>query len=132
MTSTAPSTRTTSYLPPRGSPSASLVSAIETSVPTNEGVRSSRASLTSAASSSTSKTDPQADPLSDYNAATGSVTFAPGETAETAAIQVVGDNLPEADEYFVVSFNNPQPASAAHMGGFWGLGFGVISNDDGT
>jgi hypothetical protein len=33
----------------------------------------------------------------------------------------------EPDEYFVVQFGNPTNAT---MGGFWGLGFGGILNDD--
>ncbi|MGZ4728598.1 MAG: hypothetical protein ACXWB2_12825 [Acidimicrobiales bacterium] len=38
-----------------------------------------------------------------------------------------GDTVVEPDEYVVVSFHHPTNAT---MGGFWGLGFGVITNDD--
>jgi hypothetical protein len=38
-----------------------------------------------------------------------------------------GDTTPETDEYLVVSFNQP---TSARMGGFRGLGFGVVTNDD--
>ena len=38
-----------------------------------------------------------------------------------------GDLEVESDEYLVVSFRNP---TNAVMGGFWGLGFGGITNDD--
>ena len=69
----------------------------------------------------------QADPATDYTPASGSVTFARGETTKTVAISVTGDTLVEANEYIVVSFSNPVNA---HMGGFWGLGFGTITDDD--
>jgi len=42
-------------------------------------------------------------------------------------ISVNGDTLVEPDEWIVVGFNHPMNA---RMGGFWGLGFGVILNDD--
>ncbi len=69
----------------------------------------------------------QADPAADYLAASGTVTFNPGETAKTITIQVLGDHLVEPDEYVVVSFHD---AINAGIGGFWGLGFGTITNDD--
>ena len=69
----------------------------------------------------------QADPATDYTPASGTVTFAPGETSKTVTIQVNGDTLVEPDEYIVVSFHDPTNAT---VGGFWGLGFGVITNDD--
>ena len=37
---------------------------------------------------------------SDYVAKTGTLTFAPGETTKTIAIEVTGDTKKEADEYF--------------------------------
>lgn len=68
-----------------------------------------------------------AAPGDDYSAASGSVTFAPGETATSVAISIAGDTVPEADELVAVSFRNP---SNATMGGYWGLGFGGIADDD--
>lgn len=68
-----------------------------------------------------------AAPPDDYQAASGVVTFAPGETAKTVPIVVNADAVDEPDEYVVVSFRNP---TNARMGGFWGLGFGVIIDDD--
>jgi hypothetical protein len=68
-----------------------------------------------------------ADPTTDYTPASGTVTFAPGETATTVPISVSGDTTVEPDEYIVVSFTNP---TNAQMGGYWGLGFGLITNDD--
>jgi hypothetical protein len=55
------------------------------------------------------------------------VTFEPGQTTATAVLTVVGDTGPEPDEYVVVSFSQP---TNARMGGFWGLGFAVITDDD--
>jgi hypothetical protein len=69
----------------------------------------------------------QAHPTSDYTPTSGTVTFAPGETSKTVAVAVNGDALVEPDEYLVVSFHDP---TNAVMGGFWGLGFGGITNDD--
>ena len=69
----------------------------------------------------------QADPASDFTGVSGTVTFAPGETAKTVTISVNGDTLVETDEWIVVSFNHP---TNARMGGYWGLGFGKIANDD--
>ena len=70
---------------------------------------------------------PRADPATDFSAASGTVTFAPGETAKTVAITVNGDTLVEPNEWITISFNHP---TNAKMGGFYGLGFGVITNDD--
>ena len=71
--------------------------------------------------------DNMAVPGGDYQAASGTVTFNPGQTRVSVTILVNGDTLVEPDEYLVVSFHDP---TNAIMGGFWGLGFGVISNDD--
>ena len=69
----------------------------------------------------------QADPATDYVAASGTVTFAPGETSKTVPVVVNGDTNVEPDEYVVVSFHDP---SQAVMGGTWGLGGLFITNDD--
>ena len=69
----------------------------------------------------------QADPATDYTAASGTVTFAPGETAKTATVSVNGDMLVEPDECVLVSFRNP---TNAPLGGFYGIGVGTITNDD--
>jgi hypothetical protein len=70
---------------------------------------------------------PHADPATDFTVASGVVTFAPGETEKAVTISVNGDTLVEPDEWIVVGFNHP---TNAQMGGFWGLGFAVILNDD--
>ena len=70
-----------------------------------------------------------ADVGSDYTAASGTVTFAPGDTEEVVSIPVVGDTVRDAPlEYLVVSFTGP---TNAKMGGYWGLGLGSIVDDDG-
>jgi hypothetical protein len=69
----------------------------------------------------------QADGTTDYVPASGTVTFQPGQTTATATVTVRGDEVAEPDEYVVVSFNHP---TNARMGGFWGLGFAVIADDD--
>ena len=69
----------------------------------------------------------QADPATDYTATSGTVTFTPGQTSKTVTISVNGDTVPEPDEYIVVAFTNLNHAA---IGGFFGVGFGVIVNDD--
>jgi hypothetical protein len=55
------------------------------------------------------------------------VTFPPGAVSTTVPVQVLGDEVTESDERFVVSFTNPR---GALMGGFWGLAFSGILEDD--
>jgi len=68
-----------------------------------------------------------AEPGVDYEAASGVVTFVPGETEQTVSITVSGDTEAERDELLVVSFGLPTDAG---LGGYWGLGFGAIIVDD--
>jgi chitinase len=70
-----------------------------------------------------------AEPGVDFEAASGTVTFEPGTTETTVEVTVFGDDVAEPDEYIVVAFGNPVNAA---MGGFWGLGFGIIDTDDGA
>jgi hypothetical protein len=62
---------------------------------------------------------------SDYTAATGSVTFNPGETTKTVAIAITGDTEVESDETFKVNLSN---ASGASIG--ISSGTVTITNDD--
>ncbi|MDF0553527.1 DUF4347 domain-containing protein [Kamptonema sp. UHCC 0994] len=62
---------------------------------------------------------------SDYTAATGSVTFAAGETTKTITIAVNGDAKFEADETFNVNLSTPTNATIAKA-----TGIGAIANDD--
>src|SRR5207245_1356871 len=64
---------------------------------------------------------------SDYAAATGTVSFAPGETIKTVSVQVNGDNTHEADETFTVDLSNPSNAAITDA-----QGLGTITNDDGV
>ena len=63
----------------------------------------------------------------DFVEGSGTVTFAPGQTEATVSVTVKGDTLKEGDEYFGTAFRN---ATNAHIGGWLGLGFGHIIDDD--
>ena len=62
---------------------------------------------------------------SDYDAATGTLTFAPGETSKQVLVTVKGDVLDEADETFNVTLFNATNASIADA-----QGLGTILDDD--
>ncbi len=62
---------------------------------------------------------------SDYRAASGSVTFAPGETRKTIAVTLLGDALVEGDESFELVLGTPSGATLAD-----GTARGTILNDD--
>jgi hypothetical protein len=62
---------------------------------------------------------------SDYQAASGTLTFAPGDTSKTITVAVNGDTTPESDETFAVNLSNPTNATIAD-----GQGIGTIQNDD--
>jgi len=62
---------------------------------------------------------------SDYTAASGTLTFAPGVTSQTVSVPVAGDLLYEADESFTVTLSSPTNATLAD-----GSGLGTIANDD--
>ena len=62
---------------------------------------------------------------SDYAAASGTLTFAPGETDKTITIDVIGDRLPEANETFFVNLSGPTNAAIGD-----GQGVGTIVDDE--
>ena len=62
-------------------------------------------------------------PTTDYVAGSGTVTFSPGQTSATVPITVTANSTGTA-EFLAVSFSQP---TNAVMGGFWGLGFGIIN-----
>jgi hypothetical protein len=70
----------------------------------------------------------QAEPPADYASGTGTVVLEPGETNGSAVIVVNGDTAPEPDEYVLVTFTSPTPG--IRVGGAFGIGGGVITNDD--
>jgi hypothetical protein len=62
---------------------------------------------------------------SDYQAASGTLTFAPGETSKTITVPVIGDRLGEPNEMFVVNVSSPTNATLAD-----GHGVGTITDDE--
>lgn len=62
---------------------------------------------------------------SDYRAASGTLTFAPGETTRTITVPVIGDRTGEPDETFVVNLSGPTNATIAD-----GQGVGTIADDE--
>ncbi|WP_145244409.1 Calx-beta domain-containing protein [Urbifossiella limnaea] len=62
---------------------------------------------------------------SDYAAASGTLTFAPGETSKTVTVSATSDNTFEPDETFTLTLSG-----AANAGGAAGTGTGTIANDD--
>ena len=63
---------------------------------------------------------------SDYEAAAGTLTFAPGETSRVVTVLVNGDKLAEPTESF--SFNLANPSGNAAIG--WGAATGTVVDDD--
>ena len=61
----------------------------------------------------------------DYQAASGTLTFAPGETSKTVSVLVKGDRVPEPDETFVVNLSSPTNAIVVA-----GQGVGTIVDDE--
>ena len=62
---------------------------------------------------------------SDYTAATGSLTFAPGETAKTVSVAVLDDSHDEGSETLTLRLSNPSGAYLAD-----GVATGTIENTD--
>jgi hypothetical protein len=61
----------------------------------------------------------------DYQAASGTLTFAPGQTSKTITVRVDGDRLPEPNETFFVNLSSPTNATIAD-----GQGVGTIVDDE--
>jgi hypothetical protein len=64
----------------------------------------------------------------DYRAASGVVTFRPGQRTATANVWVIGDWVKEGNESFVVTLSSPRNATLSPSAR---LATGVIFNDDG-
>jgi hypothetical protein len=62
---------------------------------------------------------------SDYQSASGTLTFAPGETSKTITVLVNGDRLPEPNETFFVNLSSPTNATIAD-----GQGVATILDDE--
>jgi len=61
----------------------------------------------------------------DYTSATGTLTFAPGETSKTITVTIAGDSLDEANETFTVNLTSPSGATLAD-----GTATGTITDND--
>ncbi len=72
-----------------------------------------------------STVDQTATAPSDYASASGTLTFAPGETSKSVAVTVNGDATFEPDETFLVRLSGPSNASIGTNDGT-----GTITNDD--
>jgi Calx-beta domain-containing protein len=64
----------------------------------------------------------------DYQATSGTLTFAPGDTSKTVSVLVIGDGFKEANETFVVRLSSPTNATLVKIDG---LGT-IIDDDSGT
>jgi hypothetical protein len=62
---------------------------------------------------------------SDYTAASGTLTFAPGDSSKTVAVTILGDALAEPDEAFTVTLSTPTNATLGVA-----QAVGIIQNDD--
>jgi ELWxxDGT repeat protein len=62
---------------------------------------------------------------SDYQAASGTLTFAPGETSKTIAVRINGDRVGEPNETFVLNLSGATNATIAD-----GQGAGTILDDE--
>ena len=62
---------------------------------------------------------------SDYNAASGTLVFNPGETSKTVIVGIRGDRTREADETFTVNLSGANGATLVDA-----QGSGLIANDD--
>jgi len=68
----------------------------------------------------------------DYTAASGTLTFGPGDTLKNVTVDVLGDSDAESDETFTVTLSNPTAFVLIDdgIGGGSGVGTGTILNDD--
>ncbi len=73
--------------------------------------------------------DGTAKAASDYNATSGTLTFAAGETSKTVTVQVIGDLLKEGNETFSVVLSNP---SIVTLGNATGVGTIQDESSDST
>src|SRR5262249_8201361 len=66
----------------------------------------------------------------DYQAAGGTVVFAPGETSKTVTVSSFDDAIAEQDESFVVALSNPVGADIGVPADFWTHGAVVTIHDN--
>ncbi|GAB4581705.1 MAG: hypothetical protein Fur0022_44550 [Anaerolineales bacterium] len=70
--------------------------------------------------------DGNAQAGSDYTTASGTLTFAPGESLQTVPVAITGDTDDEPNETFILQLSNPLNADLLD-----GAGLGTIIDDDG-
>jgi hypothetical protein len=73
-----------------------------------------------------STADGSAQAGSDYQARSGTLTFAVGDTSETISVPIVGDTADESNETFTINLSSASNATIAD-----GQGVGTITDDDG-
>jgi len=75
-----------------------------------------------------------ADAGQDYVATSGTLTFAPGETAKTFTVQIIADDVEEYDEMFFVRLSNPSTPALIKADGWYGSNttYGYISGEWGA
>ena len=83
--------------------------------------------LAAQASVQVSTSPGSATPGSDYRPTSATLVFAPGETAKTFTVNVLGDTVGEADETVQALLRNARGATIAD-----GQAIGTIANDDAT
>ena len=69
--------------------------------------------------------DETAQAASDYRAASGTLSFAPGEVVKTVTVDLFDDATPETDEHFALRLSNPTGATLAD-----GVGTALIGRND--
>ena len=69
--------------------------------------------------------DPVAEAGIDYESASGTLTFAPGEVSQTIRVPVIDDDLDEPDESFALVLSDPRGATLGR-----GSALGTILDDD--
>ncbi|MGI9251914.1 MAG: Ig-like domain-containing protein, partial [Pseudohongiellaceae bacterium] len=74
--------------------------------------------------------DGTAEAATDYNAASGSLTFAAGASTLTITVTVVGDNVDENDETVLLELSNAVPANAFPMSATTRTATGTINDTD--
>jgi hypothetical protein len=115
---------------PPGTPSVSIANAPAVTEG-HTGTRTATFTVTLSAASNQTVTvayataDGTATAGTDYQAASGTLTFAPGEISKAITVQAVGDRLPEPTETFVVNLSSPTNAYIAA-----GQGVGTIVDDE--
>ena len=71
--------------------------------------------------------DGTATAANDYISATGTLSFAPGDTSKTVPVTIVQDTLDELNETFTIALSNPSNATISDATGVM-----TITDDEGT